>query len=146
MSDWVPMREELDQGERENVRGVDITVYLSPYNFPMAYRGRYDKEIDRFVIEFRYLEEEELEPVGSNDPVIFRMGKKSRRLYKIEIDAKRLKAQKVGLKLGVLTQQVQQRLRDLQQHDKLAQNYKVAENLIAEDEGQQVLKDFVGAA
>lgn len=66
--------------------GVNVEISLSPYDIPEAARGRYDEEHHRFVIEFKYIEDEPWKRISENEAIHFRVGKNSGRLYGIEID------------------------------------------------------------
>jgi hypothetical protein len=88
----------LKRVHRQNVRGIELSVNTSPYQIPEAVSGQFDKEIGRFVIEFRYPANEEWECRGPIDEVIWlRIGKHTGRLYGIEIDTRKVPADEVRL-------------------------------------------------
>jgi hypothetical protein len=62
-------------------------------------RGRFDPELNRFAIEFRYLSDEELLRVEIDEHVVFSVGTKSMRLHQIEVDVKGLGASQVALRI-----------------------------------------------
>jgi hypothetical protein len=59
-------------------RGVLVELLLSAYDFPEAFRSRYDDKLRRYVIEFRYLDDEPSLLVPGDEHVAFLMGKNSR--------------------------------------------------------------------
>ena len=98
---WVrvdPTEVERDIASRKG-RGVELRLFLSPYDVPDAVRGRYDSNLGRFVIEFRYIQEEEWERDEHHEYITLRLGKNSRRILGIEIDVDRLKADHIKLDL-----------------------------------------------
>jgi len=109
MTGWV----KLEPAQFENVktqkriRGIDVDVYISPYDIPEAVRGYFDEDLDRFVIEFRYIEDERTEQHPQSEKVTLRLGKYSQRIYAIEIDVKALKAKAVSLNLNLLEDEVE---------------------------------------
>lgn len=141
MNEWREVPEDLAKPEREVFQGVTITVALSPYNFPTAVRGTYDKTLDRFVIEFRYMNDEEWTVDGVDQPVSFRVGKSSKRLCGVQVDVKKLRAREVKLNLKLLLDnELKKRLQELQGRDGLKMNYKLVEDLLSRSEGKQLLE------
>lgn len=71
---------------REKIRGVDVSVQISPYDIPLAFRGIYLEEQGAFRIEFKY---EDGEPSGGREKVdqmvTVELGKVSRKLLAIEV-------------------------------------------------------------
>lgn len=67
--------------------GVRVEFSLSPYDIPEAVRGYFDERSRKSIIEFRYIQEEPCDRVSINEQVAVLLGKRSFRLYGIEIDA-----------------------------------------------------------
>jgi hypothetical protein len=93
---------ELDAGayqmpEDRKVKGVSFHVTVSPYDLPEAIRGTYDDQRKRFVIEFRYLNEETTEPHRVAPHIVVCLGKVSRRLHALEVDVDALGAEQIRL-------------------------------------------------
>jgi len=98
MSDWIPIDfEQIEPPSRAQAGGVEINLFWSPYDVPEAVRGYYDRSLDRFVIEFKYIVDEQTTREHESEPVSLRVGKHSARLYAIEVDVNRLKAPSVML-------------------------------------------------
>lgn len=138
MPRWIKLdAEALNKPHHENIRGVDVEVFLSPYDVPEAVRGLYDDTIERFVIEFRYLAEEEPLAADAHDAhVALKIGRNSRRLYRIEMDVNRLKADCVALRLHVpqLVEEVDEALEKLARTSERVSrrgNYQLAKDVIA---------------
>lgn len=115
----------LDRPKKERVDGVEITVLMSPYDIPEAVRGFYDAELGRFVIELRYVAEEELRN-ENREHLSLRLGKNSGRLYGVELDVDALKAQWVQL--------VTKALRDREDKPRRLKNYEVAQEILRQKE------------
>lgn len=109
MSDWIKLKTgEFDQREKHvGTDGVEVTLFLSPFDVPKAVRGHYDEKHKQFVIEFRYLSgaDDLAEPVKETvveDHFRFYDGKLSHRIYRIEIDVVKLRATGVQLQVAVV--------------------------------------------
>lgn len=83
--------------EADSERGVRVELSLSPYDVPEAVRGYFSEDIRRFVIEFRYIQDEPWERREAGEHVTLRVGKGSQRLYGIEVDVETLSADSVTL-------------------------------------------------
>jgi len=99
---WIPIEnDEINQPKAEDIRGVELHVFLSPYDVPQGIRGFYDDDKDRFIVELKYLTDEKLvEEQSEESPeqhVSLLVGKNSGRLYKILIDVRTLEADSVEL-------------------------------------------------
>lgn len=102
MAEWIKTDPTvLNKPFSENVRGVQINVLLSPHDVPTGVRGYYDENISRFVIEFRYLDEERSTKEPHDDNITLRIGQSSRRLLGIEVNVDLLRAQSVALNMLV---------------------------------------------
>jgi len=78
-------------------RGVLVSVQASPHDVPKAVRGGWDPAIQRFVIEFRYLDNETYVKERGDENLTLRIGKNSHRLLGLELDLKSLRASTVAL-------------------------------------------------
>ena len=93
MSEWVRLdAEKLNTPQLEAIRGVNITVRMSPYDVPEAVRGYYDEELERFVIEFRYIGDEPFRQKQKGEHITLRIGRHSGRLYGVEVNVDAMKA------------------------------------------------------
>lgn len=82
------------------LEGLNVEVFLSPYDVPEAVRGIRDERSNHFVIEFKYIGGEEPVETELQGDLAFKIGKHSKRLYKIEIaDAAFGDKKSVGLSL-----------------------------------------------
>ena len=101
MANWVEVDwEKLNPPRQEQIDGVGVTVYFSPYDMPEAVKGEDNDAKDRFVIRFQYLGGEE--PVEYHDKdkhIQLGIGKKTGRLHEILVDVKSLQAGSVMLKM-----------------------------------------------
>jgi len=103
MNEWLEVDpqelKKLAKLSHETHGGVEIILSLSPYDLPDAVRGLFDKHKDKFIIEFRYIQEEKLRTIGSdelNDLISLRIGRNSGRLYGIEVNVNKAKANAVA--------------------------------------------------
>lgn len=139
----------LERHERTEMDGVEVHVFMSPYDVPEAVRGRLDASIGKFVIEFKYLDEEKSlnEPHGEH--IVLRVGKNSKRLLGLEIDVDALKARQVGVVFAPrLVESVKKAITELAKSHPAKpsrlRNYEVAGEVIAE-RGEQLFKALVEA-
>jgi hypothetical protein len=107
--------------------GVEVTVMMSPYDVPQALRGEYEEKNKRFVIEFRYLGEEDTRDELYNEHVTLRLGKHSGRLYGIELDVDAMNASWVQL---VTTALLDTESRLGQRRPRRPENYALAGQLL----------------
>ena len=57
---WIEVDpEKVNPPRTESLDGVEVTVLMSPYDIPRALKGEYNEREQRFLIEFRYLGEED---------------------------------------------------------------------------------------
>ncbi len=80
----------LNPAKQETVEGTKVTIKASPYDVPDAYRGYFDNKIGRYVVEFRYLSEEPVRRENHGPHLTLRIGKRSSRVYGVEIDSRGL--------------------------------------------------------
>jgi hypothetical protein len=139
-TEWTPLNlEELNEPQIATIRGVELSVLVSPYDVPAAVRGYYDRQLNRFVIEFRYIQEEPITEDWRDSTMAVFVGKNSGRLYRIQLDVHKLKAQQVTLQF--LIQQMDRALEQLArnpQHRIRAGNYQLAKRVISE-RGEQLV-------
>lgn len=83
----------------EHEGGVTIEMSVSPYDVPNEVKGDFDKESKRFLIEFKYLQDEPWKRESHGEHVFLRVGKHSHRLYGIEVDVTALGTDSVELKV-----------------------------------------------
>lgn len=119
------------------IRGVTVSVGLSPYDIPDAVRGGYDSSIEAFLIEFRYIGTEPWVRKKAQDHLHLRVGKHTKRLYGIEIDTAAVGAQRVELVLHQELDRLQSESKDTAR-----QNYALAKEII-ERQGGAFLREEV---
>ncbi len=144
MSEWIRLDEEeiarLDRqlsGQSEE-NGIEINVYMSPYNVPLAVRADYDKSKDRFVIHLKYISDEPVTRRPGEDRITLAVGKHSGRLYGIEIDTGDLDVKAVRLQLHV-QQEIDRTLQHLLEDPPewlRPQSYSVAKQVISDKSDQ----------
>lgn len=125
MSDWLTVNPaEFNKPEQKKIHGMNVEVFVSPYDMPEAVRGTYAQESKIFTIEFRYIGgDESLEPVIQEGITAF-VGKHSKRIYKIEFPIENQRA--VGLRL------IPEVLGRLQNHPSpRLGNYQVAKEILS---------------
>jgi hypothetical protein len=102
---------------------------MSPYDVPQALRGRYDKAAKRFVIEFRYLGDEDTRDESGGEHVVLRLGRNSGRIYGIVLDVDAMKASWVQLILLALKKREEKHRLPLRH-----ENYALAGQLLQQNE------------
>ncbi|MCE9637556.1 MAG: hypothetical protein K8T90_17795 [Planctomycetes bacterium] len=85
--------------ETEDRSGVEFHLVVSPYDLPDAVRGFFDRERKRFIIEFKYISPEETTESRVDAHVSVHTGRRSRRLYRIDVDVTSLGAEQVVLRV-----------------------------------------------
>jgi hypothetical protein len=148
MSDWVKLdTAQFSHETQEKIRGVDITVVMSPYDVPEAVRGDYDESIERFVIEFRYIGDEPWSLEEHDGNIALRIGKNSGRLYGIEVNTNKLKAQAITLRVQAIQSSIQKAIDTLGRRPKRfsrKKNYQVAKDIITQ-KGNQIFESLASA-
>jgi len=91
--------DDADQSSIETVRGVKVSVQISPYDRPLAFRGIYVKERGAFRIEFRYSDEEAGETHQVDGVVSVELGRHSHKLLAIEVAVDRHDIRVIELQL-----------------------------------------------
>jgi len=147
MSNWIQLDPEtLNRVTTEHVDGIEISVGMSPYDLPDGVRGRYSKQIDRFVIRFRYLgkAKEEYRPVATSNPnIVFMVGVHSGRLHEIHVDVKSAGTDKVSLQM--LVPQLESAIEALGSRiPRRTKNFAVARDVISE-KGEQLFREHAFA-
>jgi hypothetical protein len=95
ISQWLKIDRRKFKTSRTHGHGI---VFLpSPYDLPEAVRGFIDQANGKLVIQIKYLggPEEPNEPLDTesqDEHLVFRVGRHSHRLYRIEIDPQRIGA------------------------------------------------------
>ncbi|MDA1017677.1 MAG: hypothetical protein O3A00_24860 [Planctomycetota bacterium] len=115
-SPWIDVDPAKFNRKKTRVRdGVEVVVGMLPDDLPDGVRGFQDDELDRYVIEFRYLDNEEPHIIQSPDSrTEFVIGEFSGRLFAVRIDASTLAAS--------IRSDVDKAIRDLIRAKRLKQN------------------------
>lgn len=79
---------------------VDIRILTSPYDIPDWVRSGYDDDLGRFVVEFRYMLDEDYRIFDVGDGVRVRLGKHSNRIVGVEVDVDQPGAYQVPVPAG----------------------------------------------
>lgn len=111
LSEWQAVDTEgLNTPRVESIRGVKVTVYFSLDDMPTGVRGDFEKGAGVFTISFRYNNDRESK-LGKvlNENTTLRIGSRSKRLYAIELNIKRLDVKAVNL----VTRKVEDALREV---------------------------------
>lgn len=143
MSDWVKLNpSEFNKSEHKVIHGVDLEVFLSPYDIPEAIRGAFQKESGKFVIEFKYIGgSEPLDEKDENESILLQIGRHSKRLYQIQVAIDPDMHKTIGLKLFL--PKVNRLLENLSKslgREVPARNYEVTREILAK-KGKQILHD-----
>jgi hypothetical protein len=102
MGEWIPIELKGKQlAKLEKKEDFRVRVLVSPYDVPEALRSQYDETRKRFIIEFRYVGDEEWKHVPYDPNVTLRVGVNSQRLYGIELNVESLTAKEVRLDIEV---------------------------------------------
>lgn len=89
----------VESDNTQHRRGITIDLLMSPYDVPEAFKGSYDSDKKRFVIAFRYMDNEDTKAVPLRDHVEMLVGKNSKRIRAIQIDVDALKVEQVALRI-----------------------------------------------
>lgn len=76
---------QFSEAQQMSIEGLNVEVFLSPYDMPEAVRGLREEHPDKFVIEFKYIGGEEEVETETQGDLAFKIGKHSKRLYSIEV-------------------------------------------------------------
>ncbi len=99
VNEWLSLNPEQlgrEQIERATIEGVPVNASVSPYDIPAAVRSYPDERAKRFVIEFKYFDDEPWTLMSMEAPVRLRIARNSNRLVGIELDTEALKEQRVS--------------------------------------------------
>lgn len=97
-SQWVVVdQNDAFAPQTRNIRGVEVRVIVAPHDVPRAIRGLKDPDSGHFIIELRYLDQEDFSRKQSSKDgcVHFYVGKISGRVGKIDVDTNALGVQSV---------------------------------------------------
>jgi|GEM_PF-1985856 len=104
VADWI----EVDESKYNQIKrahsGVDsrsviIEMSLSPYDVPNQVRGDYDDSSKKFVVDFKYIDSEDVKVVVLDSHMSAMVGKSSGRIYSLLIDIDAIGADSVELKI-----------------------------------------------
>lgn len=111
---------------------VEFRFLVPPHEVPQAVRGGFDKQINKFVIEIRYLDDEDFKRTVIDSIVSLRIGKKSRRLLGIELDTTKAGVAKIQFEVHELEQEIEKALDKLVRDEggREQKNYSMAKNAI----------------
>ncbi len=100
--EWIKINpSEYDEPRTETIRGVDVEVFLSPYEIPREVSGYYDEGVKKFMIVFKYIGDgEATEAVKEDDFITAIVGRQSHRLYRLELDVHGMAADLIELKVS----------------------------------------------
>jgi len=130
-AEWMDIAEAVDVAVPANhERGVLVELLLSAYDFPEAFRSRYDEKLRRYVIEFRYLDDEPSLAMRGDEHVVFLIGKYTKRLKALQLDVDALKVDRVDLAVKKEADDALGRL--VSSEGKGRQNYEIARKLITD--------------
>jgi hypothetical protein len=110
---WIQVEPSLEIRSKP-LKKMQFTVFVSPHEVPQAVRGEFDKQLKRFVIEFRYLDDEEFKREAVDDVVCLRVGKNSQRLLGIELDTAKRNVTEVQLEVQSLKREIRKAVGRLQ--------------------------------
>jgi hypothetical protein len=69
---------------KARIRGTDVNVLPSPYDVPELFRTYVDAQLNRWVVEFKYINKEPLVAWQASDILRLWLGQNSLRVYRIE--------------------------------------------------------------
>lgn len=118
--------------------GVAVTVFVSPYDVPKAVRGYIDTKKNLRVIEFRYPMANEPKEEKAIGPVTFFVGKKSRRLYRMELDRDQIPTS--GFTINIFANAIDS-LEELETRPVAKKSYEIAK--VAVSKAQQELEPIL---
>jgi len=146
VKEWLSLNPEQlgrEQIEHTDVAGVPVNASVSPYDVPAAVRSYPDQKAKRFVIEFKYFDDEPWTLLSTEPRVGLRIARNSNRLVGIELDTERLRQQRVNR--GMVIDDIERAIRSLTatlQATARDSNYAVAREVIAA-RGQELLEPLM---
>ena len=90
---------EAERASEETIRGVKVSVRISPFDLPNAFRGFHVKERGVFRIEFKYVDDEPAIKEIGDSVVSLELGEFSRKLLAIEVEVDKLGVEVVSLQI-----------------------------------------------
>jgi hypothetical protein len=145
MAKWISLDAvKLNRPRDAIIRGANVQVHVSPYDVPDAVAARYNENLKRLLVDFKcVIRDEDTQMTPHADGFTLIIGKKSGRVYRIEIDVDRLQLGRVGVQVlttapdaaRVLTSGVDRAIDSLgasAQTGPRAENYRVVKEIIAE--------------
>lgn len=105
MDTWISVEpESANVPQLAMVRGIQVKVFASPHDVPIAVKGEYDRDCDRFVIRLKYVDQDSsgsTKELSDDGCVHIYKGLSSGRVERIEVDVKKQKASSVELNILV---------------------------------------------
>jgi hypothetical protein len=101
MGEWIEVDGQSFPVDVTDAKGAHIRLLVSPYDVPRAARGHYDPEHKRFRIELLYMTPGEPTEERDEGPLRLAVGKRSGRIYGIDVDVDALQVDAVGLDVAV---------------------------------------------
>jgi hypothetical protein len=94
MNKWIEVSQtEVNKPFQKKVKGINVLMMISPFDVPTASRFGMDPQNNQFVVEFKYLASDEPRDLSKyQDGVCFEVGKKTGKIFKVNIDHKHFKA------------------------------------------------------
>lgn len=142
MDTWIEVSpQSATASSEETIRGVRVQVFASPHDVPRAVKGHYDDESDKFVITFRYLDEERSVFVLESSPdeiIHIYKGASSGRVERIEVDVRKANANAIRLNIDICNrvERTLNQLRDHNQRISTKLNYRAVSEAIEESKSQ----------
>jgi hypothetical protein len=147
MSEWLEINPtEFSKPVQVQIRGAKVDVFLSPYDMPEAFRCSYDKDTKIFLIEFRYIGGDEPIEIDTLESATISIGKRSKRVYKIELEKIELTKEK-QFALRLILPKIDAVLENLEHDRGLTQhsgNYQVAKRIL-EKRAEKLIQNQVAA-
>lgn len=90
----------LNRPRARTIRGVNVTVYFDQDDMPTGIKGEYSRSRRKFLITFRYdSDEESTKRIEYSEHATVFVGKRSERLFEVELDVDAMKVEEVQLLL-----------------------------------------------
>lgn len=105
VADWIQVDESRYNQIKHAKSGIDsrtviIEMSLSPYEVPNQVRGDYDEQSKKFVIDFRYIDSEDVMPLVLDTHMSAFVGERSGRVYSLLLDIDAMGAEAIELKIN----------------------------------------------
>ena len=94
MDEWIKVsQKDVNRPFKSKVKGISVTMMSSPFDVPVKAGFGFDEIDGCFFVEFKYLSSKEPKKrIDRDDGVNFIVGKKSEKVYRLEIDYNHFKA------------------------------------------------------